>query len=296
MNALSLSYAEFGATVRRVPGPPSVRLRLAAASPFLLSVVLHLSAVAAIFFAMSTSDDQAETAPIGVEVITLEAGEGRDPSPPVQAPSPTQAERTATPAEPTKSAVKPAKSAPTPLARETSTPNPVSTASPVGTVTSEVLKSPAATPNENSTSNTQTASAEPAAATDTNVAAAASGTSDSLQAAALAPAAGTPRSQPEAETYRNRLLILSPRFRGKPSSPNYPTRSVELGQQGIALIRALVGADGQPVEIEVWRSSGHVLLDNAALSAVRTWRFEPASTGGRSVEAWVQVPVQFKLN
>ena len=37
------------------------------------------------------------------------------------------------------------------------------------------------------------------------------------------------------------------------------------------------------------------VLDDAALAAVRTWVFAPATRGGRPVESIVEVPVKFAL-
>ena len=44
--------------------------------------------------------------------------------------------------------------------------------------------------------------------------------------------------------------------------------------------------------ITVARSSGHALLDRAALSTVRRWRFRPAQQAGVAVaaEGWVDIP------
>lgn len=53
--------------------------------------------------------------------------------------------------------------------------------------------------------------------------------------------------------------------------------------------------EGEPVRWEVEESSGYDRLDEAALSAVERWRFEPARRGGRSVEAEVVVPMEFQL-
>lgn len=92
------------------------------------------------------------------------------------------------------------------------------------------------------------------------------------------------------------LLITAPRYRSPPSPPVYPPRAVEFGLTGTVLVRAHVAPDGSTGETRVWRSSGHALLDAAAIAAVRRWTFEPASVGGRRVEAWVEVPVHFRLN
>lgn len=38
-----------------------------------------------------------------------------------------------------------------------------------------------------------------------------------------------------------------------------------------------------------------MLLDRAAVEAVERSAFQPAIVGGRAVPAWVEVPVQFRL-
>jgi protein TonB len=92
------------------------------------------------------------------------------------------------------------------------------------------------------------------------------------------------------------VLITAPRYRSPPAPPVYPPRAVEFGLTGTVLVRARVLPDGSTEETRVWRSSGHALLDAAAIAAVRRWAFEPASVEGRRVEAWVEVPVHFRLN
>ena len=75
--------------------------------------------------------------------------------------------------------------------------------------------------------------------------------------------------------------------------PPYPARAKRLGWQGEVLLRIHVGADGAPREVRIVRSSGHRRLDQAAVAAVRRWRFEPALRDGRAVPGEVQVPVAF---
>jgi protein TonB len=43
------------------------------------------------------------------------------------------------------------------------------------------------------------------------------------------------------------------------------------------------------------RTSGSGHLDSAALETVKTWRFVPARQGRESIEAWVLVPIVFRL-
>ena len=48
--------------------------------------------------------------------------------------------------------------------------------------------------------------------------------------------------------------------------------------------------------VEVHKSSGSQRLDDAALAAVRRWRFVPARTGERTVAGIALVPIHFQLD
>lgn len=108
-------------------------------------------------------------------------------------------------------------------------------------------------------------------------------------AAAIPVAAAAPNPGPPP-------LITQARYRHPPTPPAYPPRAIALRMAGTALIRALVGPDGQTREVRLHRSSGFGELDNAALAAVRGWAFTAATEGGRPIEAWVEVPVRFRLD
>jgi len=77
--------------------------------------------------------------------------------------------------------------------------------------------------------------------------------------------------------------------------PIYPPRCLRMGIEGTVRVRVLVGEDGVPQEVTVGKSSGEAALDQAAIEAVRTWRFEPARRDGVPVRAWAIVPIEFKL-
>ena len=77
--------------------------------------------------------------------------------------------------------------------------------------------------------------------------------------------------------------------------PVYPELARRRGEQGRVLVRVSVGADGAPLSVGIGQSSGHASLDQAALSAVRQWRFVPATQAGRPVPAAAEVPIQFHL-
>jgi protein TonB len=77
--------------------------------------------------------------------------------------------------------------------------------------------------------------------------------------------------------------------------PAYPTLSRRRGEKGTVLLRVYVSAQGTAEQVQVRTSSGHELLDQAALDAVRRWRFVPARQGDQPVAASVLVPIVFTL-
>jgi protein TonB len=79
-------------------------------------------------------------------------------------------------------------------------------------------------------------------------------------------------------------------------APVYPEIARQRGEQGRVLLRVSVSATGIPLGVVVMDTSGHPSLDSAALSAVREWRFIPATQAGRSVAAVADVPVRFRLD
>jgi protein TonB len=56
-----------------------------------------------------------------------------------------------------------------------------------------------------------------------------------------------------------------------------------------------VTAGGKAGSVRVQRSSGRAALDDAALAAVKSWTFVPATQGGAPVAGVVTVPIVFKL-
>lgn len=83
-------------------------------------------------------------------------------------------------------------------------------------------------------------------------------------------------------------------FRNPP--PVYPEEARRQGREGLVLLRVTVNDEGKPESINILQSSGFVLLDDAAISAVKEWKFKPARFNGIPVESQVEVPMQFKLD
>ena len=78
-------------------------------------------------------------------------------------------------------------------------------------------------------------------------------------------------------------------------APRYPRDAQRRGESGTALLRVHVGADGEPVSVDLVEGSGSRSLDRAAVDAVRRWHFDPAMRGGQPVAGTVQVPITFSL-
>jgi len=78
-------------------------------------------------------------------------------------------------------------------------------------------------------------------------------------------------------------------------APEYPTSAKQRNIQGKVLLNVVVKVDGTPAQVMISRSSGSSLLDEAAVDAVKQWRFIPARRSGESVQANVIVPVEFKI-
>ena len=78
--------------------------------------------------------------------------------------------------------------------------------------------------------------------------------------------------------------------------PTYPALSRRLREEGIVRLNILVDPDGSVARLEIAKSSGYPRLDEAAAKTVRSsWKFEPARQGGKPIQAWVIVPIEFTL-
>lgn len=75
----------------------------------------------------------------------------------------------------------------------------------------------------------------------------------------------------------------------------YPSWAVNRGWEGELIIAVEILTDGSVGRYKVMRSTGRRLLDRAAIRAVRTWKFHPATEGGKAVVSCIQIPVLFRL-
>jgi protein TonB len=110
-------------------------------------------------------------------------------------------------------------------------------------------------------------------------------------AVAVAPAEPAPPPPPEP---------VKPAFGGigykNNPPPDYPTIAVRQGWQGTVLLRVRVLQTGAVESVEVVRSSGKKVLDDAAIHTVERWVFAPSTRGNAPIDGFATVPIEFKLD
>jgi TonB family protein len=76
--------------------------------------------------------------------------------------------------------------------------------------------------------------------------------------------------------------------------PEYSERATKAGLQGSCEISLIVGTDGLAHDVKITKSLG-MGLDENSVTAVRSWKFEPARKNGIPVAAQITVEISFRL-
>jgi protein TonB len=77
-------------------------------------------------------------------------------------------------------------------------------------------------------------------------------------------------------------------------TPVYPPLARQTRISGTVRLHAIIGKDGTVQQLEVL--SGHPLLQQAAMDAVRQWRYQPTLLNGEPVDVDTTIDVIFSLN
>jgi protein TonB len=77
--------------------------------------------------------------------------------------------------------------------------------------------------------------------------------------------------------------------------PRYPDLARRAGIEGQTVVKALVDIDGSIMDVQILKSSGNQMLDEAALAAARQWKFTPAKQRDKFVRVYVSIPLNFRL-
>jgi protein TonB len=75
--------------------------------------------------------------------------------------------------------------------------------------------------------------------------------------------------------------------------PVYPSMARSARVQGVVTVDAIIQPSGKLTDMKV--VDGHPLLIDAALEALRQWRYRPAKLNGLAVESPVHINVVFRL-
>jgi TonB family protein len=93
--------------------------------------------------------------------------------------------------------------------------------------------------------------------------------------------------------YRVGANVTAPRTKYAPD-PEYSEVARARKFQGVTILQVTVGPNGKPENIQICAPLG-MGLDEAALNAVRQWRFEPAKRDGVPVAVRINVEINFNL-
>lgn len=78
------------------------------------------------------------------------------------------------------------------------------------------------------------------------------------------------------------------------TQPRYTELARRAGIQGLVVLKAVIDERGYVTNLEIERGQP-MGLDQAAVEAVRTWRFKPATLHGRPVKVYYYLTVNFQL-
>ncbi|MCP5113414.1 MAG: energy transducer TonB [bacterium] len=103
-----------------------------------------------------------------------------------------------------------------------------------------------------------------------------------------------PKAAPRAAPLSSSNVVAErPKVRYRPPL-RFPEKAKRRGIEGQLMLEVRVDNRGNVAGISIKKSSGHRILDSEAVSAVKSWKFEPAkNAAGRAVATTIAVPVKF---
>ncbi|GLS91071.1 hypothetical protein GCM10007916_21390 [Psychromonas marina] len=85
-------------------------------------------------------------------------------------------------------------------------------------------------------------------------------------------------------------------FSARPAPIAYPHSAKRRNIEGIVLVEVWLDEQGKQTKQHIINSSGHQVLDKAALKGIRQWQFSRQQDSGQAIAYRVQVPINFGLN
>ncbi|MDH5911378.1 energy transducer TonB [Vibrio splendidus] len=108
--------------------------------------------------------------------------------------------------------------------------------------------------------------------------------------------ANQPQAVNQGVSNQEPVLVTKPSFSSRPTPPNYPRQARRRGVEGVATYEVWLDAEGKQIKQALVNSSGALMLDNAALDAIKQWKFSPHTVNGRAIAHRLQIPVRFRLD
>jgi TonB family protein len=90
-------------------------------------------------------------------------------------------------------------------------------------------------------------------------------------------------SQAADDTHAKHHALYAPR-------PNYPLYARQYHWTGEGLFACHIRPDGTVASVDVLRSTGHAMLDRAAIKALRQWRFQSGDMNA------IKIPINFSMS
>jgi periplasmic protein TonB len=106
------------------------------------------------------------------------------------------------------------------------------------------------------------------------------------------PAVAAPPPPPKQQRIKLGGQVVAAKLLAQPQ-PVYPPLARQARIQGNVVLHAIIDKDGRVGELQV--VSGHPLLVQAALEAVKNWRYQPTQLNGDAVEVDTTITVTFVL-
>jgi protein TonB len=114
------------------------------------------------------------------------------------------------------------------------------------------------------------------------------------RAGSAAAGGGAPPGEPELPVDAGGGVTRPELVESSRVDPIYPEAAQRAGLEGLVVLRATIDERGRVGDLQVLRGLG-LGLDEAAVAAVRRWRFRPATRDGRPVKVLYILSVYFRL-
>lgn len=116
-----------------------------------------------------------------------------------------------------------------------------------------------------------------------------------VQPAAVEPAAAQPAATKEGDLVELSSEVVKPEVLSK-ANPAYPAVASAKRIEGTVILSLLISEKGDVSDVKLLRGAGGASgLNEAAMAAVKKWKFRPAVKDGKRVKVWMTYPIVFKL-